>query len=479
MIMKNPIKTLTRLLNRNPSNDLISLLYTKAMNQPLFIHPALGEMVIQGYLNATPDQMAGDPGSRGSNTGQGSIGVIDISGALVAHETVGPSGSGPLSYEEIGNGFDAMMEDPNLNVIIGRFDTPGGAASQNMDLSDKIFNARGKGKRLIAMIDDRAYSAGFALASAFDEIWVTRTSGVGSVGVVSYHVDQSGLNEKNGVKIEYIYAGEKKIAGNPHEALTEEAREEFQMEVDRLYDMFTETVARNLGMSVEGVKRTEAGSFYGNSAVKAGFAHKVGTFNELLASLSEEEINNVGVNNMANQSDFKPDYKYDPYTGQEIIRKPKYDAFTGELLSENTGDENDEESGNEADGGNENTGSDTGNEDAGSNGGNESADGDAGSESDSDEAGDGESAQAVLQAEADQVKTESTIRALCAAAHAPESADDFIKSGMDVNEIKQELSSFRAGNESAIINTAKPKIVAQEKAEASQGWGKAFKQAMR
>lgn len=468
------IKTLVKLLKRSPKNDLVQLLYTQAINQPLFIHPALGEMVIQGYLRSQPDQLPGDPGDRSISRNENNIGVIDISGALVAHTTVGPSGSGPLSYEEIADDFDAMMDDPRIDTIIGRFDTPGGAASQNMDLSDHIFQSRGKGKQLIAMVDDRAYSAGFAIASAFDEIWVTRTSGVGSVGVVSYHVDQSGFNEKAGVKIEYIYAGAKKIAGNPHEALTEEARTEFQGEVDRLYDLFTVTVARNLGMDIKEVKATEAGSFYGEAAIKAGFAHKMGTFNELIAALTGGDLNQQqGTQQMSNETLNPEDFKFDPMTGQEIIKEQKYDAYTGELLNKEEGNDNgskeaDQSQQDDGTAGSENAGGSDGSGDTGS-----------GKRSDDNASGNGESDQAVLQAEADQEVKESTIRALCAAAHTSESADDFIKSGMGIDEIKTELANYRAGEGGKIISAKKPTLVMHDKEASQQGWAKAFQKANR
>ncbi|NOR64558.1 MAG: hypothetical protein GQ468_00910 [Candidatus Scalindua sp.] len=472
--MKNPLKTLTKLLKRSPKNDLIQLLYTQAINQPLFIHPALGEMVIQGYLQNTPDQLHGEPGDRSLSQKENNIGVLDISGALVAHTTVGPSGSGPLSYEEISDDFDAMMDDPRIDTIIGRFDTPGGAASQNMDLSDKIFRARGKGKQLIAMVDDRAYSAGFAIASAFDQIWVTRTSGVGSVGVVSFHVDQSGFNEKQGVKIEYIYAGSKKIAGNPHEALTEEARTEFQGEVNRLYDLFTQTVARNLGMDLKEVKATEAGSFYGEAAITAGFAHRMGTFNELIASLVDGKTIEEGTKQMAENTLDPKDFKFDPMTGQEIIKKAKYDAYTGELLQEEGDDNGSKEAGQgPTDDGSGTAGSEnTGNLDG-------SGDTSAGKGSDDNASGNGESNQSVLQVEADQEIKESTIRGLCAAARIPESADDFIKSGMEIDEIKMELENYRAGEGGKIVSAKKPTLVVHDKEASQQGWAKAFQKANR
>ena len=109
---------------------------------------------------------------------------MDISGSLVDREMSVPCARSPVSYEAIKLEMTDLLENDNVDTIIARLDTPGGVASQNMDLSDFIYNSRGQGTKLIAVVDDMAYSAGFGIASAFEEIWISRTGGVGSVGVV-------------------------------------------------------------------------------------------------------------------------------------------------------------------------------------------------------------------------------------------------------------------------------------------------------
>jgi len=409
--MSKPMKLLARLFNRETSNQVVTELYAKAMNQPLFVHPGMGEMVIQGYLHSDINQMAGDAGRRGENQIEATVGVLDISGALVARETPGPCGSGPLSYEEIKSDFDMLMADTNIKTIIGRFDTPGGMAAQNMDLADHIYASRGQGKKLIAMVDDMAYSAGFALASSFDEIWITRTGGVGSVGVVSYHVNQSEYNDKLGIKIEYIYAGGQKIDGNPHEALSEDAKARFQGEVSRLYNLFTATTARNLGLSVDQVKATEAGTFHGERAVEAGFAHKVGTFSDLLQSLIPQGESTVSVATME-----------DP-AGLESTQK------TDDLESDDT-DESDDGDGLEDD-----------------------VEGD----SENDE-------QQQQENQTQAAKQAAEIRAICAAAKVPEVAADYITAGTSIDQVRTDLFDMLTTGDTEInSSTPTPTIVADEK----------------
>ncbi len=422
--MSGPIKLLTRLFSRNPTNALLAEVYSKAINQPLFVHPAIGETIVHGYLHSQPAQLHNDAGRRGENQSEAAVGVLDISGALVSRYTPGPSGTGPLSYEEIREDFDTLMADRDINTIIGRFDSPGGMAAQNMDLADHIYASRGQGKKLIAMVDDMAYSAAFALASSFDEVWITRTGGVGSVGVVSYHADQSEFNQKLGVKIEYLYAGAQKIDGNPHEPLSDSARDRFNGEIMRLYNLFTATVARNMGMSVETVKATEAGTFHGEKAVEAGFAHKVGTFYELMQSLIPEGESSVTAITMEEQA-----------LEQEIEGGPE--------INQAGADPSEQE--------------DT-----------EIPDGD-------DAAGADDSDSPEEQQAADQAtKNAAKIRAMCTAAGVPDAAQHYIESGETVENVRAELFDMITAGETEIINASPAGLVKDQKAENDNGWKSAF-----
>ncbi|TOL42864.1 serine peptidase, partial [Vibrio parahaemolyticus] len=65
-------------------------------------------------------------------------------------------------------------------------DSPGGEVAGCFDLVDLIYELRGK-KPIYAILSENAYSAAYAIASAADKIYVPRTGGVGSVGVIVIH----------------------------------------------------------------------------------------------------------------------------------------------------------------------------------------------------------------------------------------------------------------------------------------------------
>lgn len=276
-------RLLARLMGRQAGGN-VPLLYARAVRRPLLVEPGLGEAVILGYLAAADSNQPAQKRESLLQVEEG-IAVIDVAGALLAHDTVGFCGETPASYPAIGRAFEQALEDPAVQTVFIRLDSPGGEADGCFDLADQIYAARGQ-KRIVAVVDHMAYSAAYAIASACDEVWVSRTGGVGSVGVVTYHVDQTAFNERQGIKVEYIHAGARKVDGSPHLPLSDEARGWMQAEIDRLHGLFVDTVARNRGLTAEQVRATEAGCFFAEGAIAAGLADKIGTFQQALASYS-------------------------------------------------------------------------------------------------------------------------------------------------------------------------------------------------
>lgn len=285
---------LARIFRRGNSAPVVASLAAAVLNQPLMVQPAIGEALVGGYLEgkitsadstlkADRFEVAG-PDGPAVGIAQSVIGVINLSGAMVNRPMPGASGPGPVSYAAVRDAFDELLEDDAVTSIIFRLDTPGGMASGCFDLVDHIYEARGR-KPVYALVDDHAYSAGFALATACDEIWVSRTGGVGSVGVVCYHYDWSQSNAQIGLKVTPLFSGERKVDFNPNFPLSEEAFTAAMADLEDMRTMFVDTVARNLGMDAAAVRATEAGTYRGQAAVDAGFATTLGTWHDLVAHL--------------------------------------------------------------------------------------------------------------------------------------------------------------------------------------------------
>lgn len=215
------------------------------------------------------------------------IAVISILGTLVRRTGAMDAASGLTSYASISAQINAAINDPNVDAVLLDIDSPGGEAGGAFDLADEIVSARST-KPIWAVANDDAFSAAYAIACSAERIYLTRTGGVGSIGVIALHVDQTQRDALDGYRYTAIYAGDRKNDLSPHLPLSNEASTALQTEVDRLYEMFVSTVATNRGLDAQAVRDTQAGLFYAGDAIEAGFADAIGTADDALRALALE-----------------------------------------------------------------------------------------------------------------------------------------------------------------------------------------------
>ena len=217
------------------------------------------------------------------------IAVVSVIGTLVARSGYLDAASGLLAYADVGDAVASAMADPSVRGVILDVDSSGGEVGGLFDLVEQIGAIKATGEKpLWAVANESALSAAYAIASAADRIYVTRTAEVGSIGVVAVHVDESGADAKAGLVWKFVFAGERKVDGNAHEPLSERARATIQADVDRLYAEFCALVAGNRGISSEAARGTNAAIYRGELAVRAGLADRIGTLDLAIAEMAAE-----------------------------------------------------------------------------------------------------------------------------------------------------------------------------------------------
>ena len=226
------------------------------------------------------------PVARAPGPPSGKVAVIPIHGTLVCRTSGIEAESGLASYTGIAAQLDAALASPEIAAILLDIDSPGGESGGVFDLADRI-RAASEVKPVWAVANDMAFSAAYALASAATRVFVARTGGVGSIGVIAMHVDQSVKDAQDGVRYTAVFAGERKNDLNPHEPISNEAHAVLKAEVDRIYDLFVETVARHRGLDADAVRATEAALFFGTDAVATGLADAVGSLEDALTQLTQ------------------------------------------------------------------------------------------------------------------------------------------------------------------------------------------------
>jgi signal peptide peptidase SppA len=281
----------------------------RLLNTPLLIHPAKAQIIL-GALSSrigldadlfSLDEAAETPeanrftGSSRRADGSASISrtadgvaIIPVLDTLVNRGAWLDSRSGLTSYEGIAAQLRAAGQDPEVRSVLLDISSPGGEAAGMAGLADLIRSVR-QTRPVTAFVNDMAASAAYGIASAANEIVISPTSIVGSIGVVMLHADRSGELAAQGVKPTLIFAGSHKVDGNPFEPLSDAVRADLQASVDAHYRQFLDTVAAGRGrkLTADMARATEARTFIGSEAIRLGLADRIASFDEVLASLSQ------------------------------------------------------------------------------------------------------------------------------------------------------------------------------------------------
>lgn len=217
---------------------------------------------------------------------RGSVQVIPVFGYLAPRETLATRIFGGTPLDQLRAQVRTLSDSSSVGSIVLLLDSPGGSVAGVEETWQVIREASGR-KRVVAVVDSLAASAAYFLASAADEIVVTPSGEVGSIGVYTLHADWSRNLSSAGIKPTIIKAGEHKAEGNPYEPLGDDARAHTQSIVDDYYRAFVRSVARGRGVSTRFVEKNfgQGRTFTARRAVSRGMADRVGTLDEVVGEL--------------------------------------------------------------------------------------------------------------------------------------------------------------------------------------------------
>lgn len=279
----------------------------RLLNTPLLLHPQKLDAIIAGLGQRLlgVDGIQIDPATlgtgaalpaemfttrRGERTERGyravdGVAVISAMGGLVHRTRLAADSSLLIGYNDLAADLEDALAQADVHAIALVLDSPGGEVSGAFELAERIYGARGR-KPIVAVADGMAASAAYLAASAADEVVLTPTSYVGSIGVVMRHVDFSRALANDGITVSHIFAGEHKIDGNPYQPLPDAVRAALQADIEGLYQMFVQAVAKHRGLSEQAVRDTRAGVYRGVAAVAARLADRIGTVDAVVAELA-------------------------------------------------------------------------------------------------------------------------------------------------------------------------------------------------
>lgn len=250
------------------------------------IHSLLAFQADGGKLTAEEVKAvmeAGGPAASRRQSQQG-VAVLPLVGTIVPRGNMFSESSGAVSVQRFTNAFRQAMADPDVGHIIIDVDSPGGQVGGVAELADEIYQARGV-KPVTAVANHLMASAAYWIGAAAEELVMTPSAQVGSIGVFAIHEDYSQALEKEGISVSLISAGAFKTEGNPYQPLDDEARLAMQKTVDDYYDMFVASVAHSRGVGADSVRNGfgQGRVLTADDAVNEFMVDRVATLDEVVS----------------------------------------------------------------------------------------------------------------------------------------------------------------------------------------------------
>lgn len=217
---------------------------------------------------------------------EGAVAIIPMQGVIANRMRLMSDISSPggASAELLMQQLRGAIADEGVKAIVLDCDSPGGNVHGTDEVSGLIAANRG-GKPIVAQVNANCASAAYWMCASCDEIVMTPSSEIGSIGVYTVHDDISAALEKVGVRKTLIGAGKFKAENAPFLPLSEDALAYTQKRVDSYYGMFVDRVAKGRGVDVDAVRNGFGqGRMVGAAeALTMRMVDRIGTMQDTLA----------------------------------------------------------------------------------------------------------------------------------------------------------------------------------------------------
>ena len=242
-------------------------------------------------LNADDVEARIGQATQSNSSKQGSIAVLPLHG-VISHRVGGfNEWNGGISTERFAGYFRQALGDDSVKSILIDVDSPGGTIAGVTELHKEIMSARGQ-KPVVAHVNALCASAGYWIASAADEIWSTPSGTVGSIGIITSHLDVTKAEASGGVTRTVIAAGKHKAEG--FGPLTDDTMAYLQGRVDEAYTTMVSDIGSGRGHTASEVRNGfgEGRIVSAPAAKRMGMIDRILTFDQAIDRLSTRRVTN-------------------------------------------------------------------------------------------------------------------------------------------------------------------------------------------
>jgi protease-4 len=228
--------------------------------------------------------LAVDWKGRGEGVGGKHTAMVEVTGVIAP--------GGEASADKVTSSLQAAFKDKNTQGVVIRINSPGGSPVQAQTIYDEIRRLRKKYPDipLYAVVEDICASGGYFIAAGADRIYVSKSSLVGSIGVIMNGFGFTGLMDKLGVERRLITSGENKAFLDPFSPMQEKHREFAQKLAGEIHQQFIAVVREGRGKRLKESPDTFSGLIWsGEKSVELGLADGIGSLDYVAREVVKAE----------------------------------------------------------------------------------------------------------------------------------------------------------------------------------------------
>ena len=191
---------------------------------------------------------------------------------------IGPEGS--ASADNVMTGLQDAFKDKRTQGVIVRINSPGGSPVQAGHINDEIRRLREKHPKIpvYAVVEDICASGGYYVAVAADQIFVDKSSIIGSIGVLMDGFGFTGAMEKLGIERRLLAAGENKGFLDPFSPIEESQQAHARNMLGEIHEQFISVVRQGRGNRLKETPEMFSGLLWiGTKSIELGLADALGS----------------------------------------------------------------------------------------------------------------------------------------------------------------------------------------------------------
>ncbi|WP_421908770.1 signal peptide peptidase SppA [Methanolacinia petrolearia] len=211
------------------------------------------------------------------------VSVIHIEGTI---ETGDFYSGGYVGSEYVGSRIRQAADDPLVEAIVLRVDSPGGSPVGAQEINEDVQYAKTK-KPVFVSMGDMATSAAYYISAYADKIYASPDTLTGSIGTIWTFIDTSRSLQIEGVNASIVKSGDMKDLTSQYRGLTDEEQEYVQAMVDESFERFLDDALSQRNISREDVE--EAKLYRGEDAYDLGLIDEYGNLFETIEAAKNYE----------------------------------------------------------------------------------------------------------------------------------------------------------------------------------------------